>query len=88
MCTVHQNEKNDVKWFLKCLKKEWKGYDISKVLKKMLYMLNEKIEDTDIHETQSSDNYKWDNCKDSIVQYLDNEINESEREALKTEKLT
>ncbi len=54
----------------------------------MLYMLNEKIEDTNIHETQSSDNYEWDNCKDSIIQYLDSEINESEREALKTEKLT
>ena len=88
MYTVHQNEKNDVEWFFKCLRKRWEDYNISKVLKKMLYMLNEKIKDTDIHETQSSDNYEWDNCKDSIVQYLDSEINESKRKALKTEKLT
>jgi hypothetical protein len=57
MCTVHQSEKNDVEWFLKCLKKEWEGYDISEVFKKTLCMLNEKIEDIDTYETQSSDNY-------------------------------
>ncbi len=88
MCTVHQSEKNDVEWFFKCLKKEWEDYDISKVLKKTLYMLNEKIKDINTYETQSSDDYKWDDYKDSIIQYLNSEINKSERKVLKTEKLT
>ncbi len=51
MCTVHQSEKNDTEWFFKHLKKEWEDYNISEVLKKTLYMLNEKIEDINIYET-------------------------------------
>ncbi len=51
MCTVYLKEKDDAEWFFKCLKKKWRDYNILKVLKKMLYTLNEKIEDINIHET-------------------------------------
>ena len=50
-CTVYLSEKNNAEWFLKCLKKEWEDYKISEVLKKTLYMLNEKIKDTDAYKT-------------------------------------